>query len=254
MRDKRVLIGDYTRKEFRERVADGTFQAAIVPTAATEQHLEHLEMTHDTASCTLVALEVARTLHPQVVVSPTVAVGVSEHHLAHKGSLTVRVGIFLEYVFDICDSISRGGIKNILILNGHGGNMHCLSQEQVRFRQHTGANIVYASYWDVFTEEEAFGLMESRSLPGHANEFETSFALAAFPERVHSEDMDDEDAKLGTTEKGEKSIEIAVRGVSNLIERMIAGETPPIEPHSFRPDGVKIGGHNFPYQAPRIET
>ena len=42
MSDERVFIGDLTRKEFRERMQAGTIKAAIVPTAATEQHNEHL--------------------------------------------------------------------------------------------------------------------------------------------------------------------------------------------------------------------
>ncbi len=50
MRDRRILIGDFTRREFREA---GTLKAAIVPTGTTEQHLEHLEMCHDSASVTL---------------------------------------------------------------------------------------------------------------------------------------------------------------------------------------------------------
>ena len=35
MSDERVFIGDFTRKEFRERMKAGTIHAAIVPTAAT---------------------------------------------------------------------------------------------------------------------------------------------------------------------------------------------------------------------------
>ena len=50
--DERVFIGDLTRKEFRERMEQGTIKAAIVPTAATEQHNEHLEMIHDTLHVT----------------------------------------------------------------------------------------------------------------------------------------------------------------------------------------------------------
>lgn len=251
MQSQRVLIGDFTRKEFRELLAAGTIQAAIVPTGATEQHEEHLEMAHDAASATFISIEAAQALHPQVVVAPTVSVGISEHHMPHKGSLAVRAGIFLEYVFDICESIARAGIPNILIVNGHGGHMASLSQEVIRYRQLIRANIVFCSYWDVYTADEAYALMESRRLPGHAQEYETSFALAAFPHRVHTQDTIDPEAKLATAEKGRKVIKIAVHGVVHLLRQMIAGETPDIQPHSFRPNGVLVGGHHFPYQAPR---
>ncbi len=81
MREKRILIGDFTRREFRELLAAGTLEAAVVPTGTTEQHLEHLEMCHDSASVTHVAHQAALALHPKIVVAPTVQVGVSEHHM-----------------------------------------------------------------------------------------------------------------------------------------------------------------------------
>ena len=253
MRDRRILIGDFTRKEFRELLAAGTIKAAIVPTGTTEQHLEHLEMCHDSASVSQVAQRAALALHPKVVVAPTVQVGVSEHHMIHPGTLTTRVGTFLDYVFDICESITRAGIDNVLVLNGHGGHMHPLRKEIVRYRQLLGVNVVYASYWDLYSDEEAYSLVDSKQVPGHANEYETSFALAAFPERVHAEDMDDDGAKLATEAKGRQALDIIIPHVVDLLQRMMSGETPVIEPHSFRPDGTVTGAENFPYQSGRSE-
>ncbi len=254
MREQRILIGDFTRKEFREMLSAGTIASAIVPTGTTEQHLEHLEMCHDSASVTHVAHQAAFSLHPKVVVAPTVQVGVSEHHMMHPGTLTTRVGTFLDYVFDICESITRAGISNVLVLNGHGGHMHPLRKEVVRYRQLLGVNVVYASYWDLYSEEEAYSLAESERVPGHANEYETSVALAAFPERVRAEDMDDADARLATAEKGSRAIEIVTGHVVNLLERMMQGESPTIEPRSFRPDGTLTGAEHFPYQTGRSEA
>ena len=36
--EERVFIGDFTRKEFRERMEAGLIKAAIVPISSTEQH------------------------------------------------------------------------------------------------------------------------------------------------------------------------------------------------------------------------
>ena len=36
--ENRVFIGDFTRKEFRERMEAGLIKAAIVPISSTEQH------------------------------------------------------------------------------------------------------------------------------------------------------------------------------------------------------------------------
>jgi hypothetical protein len=40
------------------------------------------------------------------------------------------------------------------------------------------------AYWDAYTREIIRKYMESNQAPGYAAEFETSFAMAAFPERI----------------------------------------------------------------------
>ena len=53
-----ILLGKLTRREFRERMGCGELQACILPTAAIEQHLEHLAMEHDWRSVNVVAEQV----------------------------------------------------------------------------------------------------------------------------------------------------------------------------------------------------
>jgi creatinine amidohydrolase/Fe(II)-dependent formamide hydrolase-like protein len=148
-------------------------------------------------------------------------------------------------VFDICESLRTHGIKTIFIVNGHGGNDKPLKSHLGEFRSKLGANIDACSYWDAYTSseearEQVKRIMQSGldKVPGHSGEFETSFALAAFPERVHREGIDYEkvhlalknpqDAKddrsfyLATSEKGEALIQIAVDWVTNRLRAMIA--------------------------------
>jgi len=239
MRDKRVCIGDLTRKEFREGIESGTIKAAIVPTAATEQHLEHLEMIHDTASVTYMAEHAAKKLYPSVVVATTIPIGVSEHWMRHKGTLTVRAEIFTEYVYDVCDALKRGGVENILILNGHGGNVKPMMGRMEEFTKRLGVNVRFNSYWDTYPTDVVYKYMEKESLPGHADEYETSMAMALFPERVHLEDMDQESSsKYGTKEKGVALIHPSVDGVAEVLRKMIAGEEIDLEPRTFGPDGA----------------
>lgn len=122
--EERVFIGDFTRKEFRERMEAGVIKAAIVPISSTEQHQEHLHMAHDHLHANYMAEQIAKAMLPNVVVATPINIGVSEHHMTvGPGTLTVRPEIFCEFVFDVCDSLVRTGITNILILNGHGGNV-----------------------------------------------------------------------------------------------------------------------------------
>lgn len=238
-RDRRVFVGDHTRKEFREKMEAGTIKAGIIPTAATEQHNEHLEMIHDTLHATYMAEQSALRLFPQVVVASPVSIGVSEHWMSHIGTLTVRPEIFSEYVFDVCNSLARAGVKNLLILNGHGGNVKPLMRRIDEFRDRLGTdiNLRFQSYWDVYDPALVQATMENGRLPGHADEYETSTMMVLAPERVHADDIDNEPSKSATTQKGEALIEPAIAGVTRIIEAMIAGTAIDQPPATFRPEG-----------------
>ena len=239
MADERVFVGDLTRKEFRERIAAGTIKAAIVPTAATEQHNEHLHMIHDTLHASYMAEHAAQKLLPQVVVASPVAIGVSEHWMQHIGTLTVRPEIFCEYVFDVCNSLVRAGIENVLILNGHGGNVKPMMRRIDEYKDKLGINLRFQSYWDVYDPALVQQHMDHGRLPGHADEFETSTMLYLAPERVQAGAIDNASAALGTREKGAALVGPAVDGVAGLLRQMIAGEDINLPTVTFYPEGKR---------------
>ena len=245
---RRVLLWESTRREIREGLESGKLKAAIVPTGSTEQHNEHLAMIQDTASAVLVAQQAALKLYPQVIVSTPVPVGISPYWMERKGTLTLRPETFLAFVYDVCDSLRAHGFKAIYIVNGHGGNDQPLKSHVAEWRKQLGVDLDAGSYWDAYTSSdeakaETARLMQSGidRVPGHSAEFETSFALAAFPERVHRAGVDYEKVKLqlkdpqdakddrtyyqesllATAEKGEALIRIAVDWVAAKVQRMI---------------------------------
>jgi creatinine amidohydrolase len=241
---RKVLLWESTRKEFREALEGGILKALVIPTGSTEQHNEHLAMIQDTASVTLVAQQAALLLYPQVMVTTPVPIGISPHWMDRKGTLSLRKETFLAVVYDICESLKTHGVKTILILNGHGGNVEPLRESVPEFRRKLGINIQVNGYWDGYTPEIIKKYMESNKAPGHAAEFETSFAMAAFPERIHWEGVDYEkakphlhikdpasareeeqffrEAKLATTAKGEAMLRLAVNWVAERLRQMIA--------------------------------
>ena len=245
---RRVLLWENTRKEFRELLESGDLKAVILPVGSTEQHNEHLAMIQDTASATLVAQQAALLRYPQVLVATPVSVGISPHWMDRKGTLTLRKETFLAVVFEICESLQVHGVKSILILNGHGGNVIPLREATGGFREKLGIDIRFHSYWEAYTPEIVEQYMESKRVPGHAAEFETSFALAAFPERVRWEGVDYDavkstlgikdpesaaeeeqfakDARLATAAKGEAMIGIAVEWVARKVGEMMPEEVP----------------------------
>jgi creatinine amidohydrolase len=240
---RKVLLYESTRKEFREAIEGGALKVVIVPTGSTEQHNEHLAMINDTASVTLVAQKAALLLYPSVMVATPVSVGISPHWMDRKGTLSLKKETFLAVVFDICESLQAHGVKNIFVLNGHGGNVAPLQESVPGFAKKLGIRIETNSYWDAYTPEIIKKYMVSGKAPAHAAEFETSFAMAAFPERIHWEGVDYEkiksqlhikdpksaiqeeefarEAKLATTSKGEAMIDIAVKWTAGRLRQLM---------------------------------
>jgi creatinine amidohydrolase len=231
MAKQEVMLGKLTRREFRQALASGNFSTAIVVTASSEQHSEHLAMEHDLASAIYIAREAAQRLYPQVIVVAPMAVGISEHHMIHKGTISARPGEWLAVVYDVVESLARHGVKNVLVFNGHGGNtlpvMGVMDQWRYSLKSITpGANLQFCSYWDLIPREFLLEHMETDIIPGHAKEFETAIGLALFPENVRREvmqDMADKDPLLATAEKGRLFVEEAVQRTVDYLKGMIEG-------------------------------
>lgn len=235
--EPKLQLHKHTRREFRERMQSGELQACIIPVAATEQHLEHLAMEHDWRSVNHVADEVARRLQPRVVVAPAMNIGISEHHMRHVGTLSATPGSWLGLLFDAVSSMHRAGFRNILVLNGHGGNIAPSEAIWPQFLQRFEINLHFESYWSFLPDDVAENHLKTGRWPGHAQEFETAFALAAFPENVRQgamQDQPDNEPLQATADAGAAMIEAIVENLSQFVAGMMDGthvaEIPPFMP------------------------
>ena len=237
----KIHLGSLTRRQFRERMNAGELQACILPVAAIEQHLEHLAMEHDWRSVNVVAEEVAHRLTPNVIVAQGVMAGISEHHMTHPGTLTLRPGTFLAVLNDLIRSLVKAGFTNVLVLNGHGGNVIPCQSNWDQFLREFQINLHFLSYWETLGPEEAAllkgGQRIPEDLPGHAQEFETAIALARFPANVDhqaTDDQVDQSPKLATKELGDEMLTRVVTRVAKYLSEMMDGirsqGVPPFHP------------------------
>jgi creatinine amidohydrolase len=162
--------------------------------------------------------------------------------MRHPGTLTLRPGTFLSVLNDLIRSLRHAGFANVLVLNGHGGNVAPCQAVWDQFLREFQINLQFLSYWDVLTQDDAAELLRSGQrlpddLPGHAQEFETSMALTLFPQNVDRAAMSDQaDATPGAASErtGRVCFERIVSRVADLVQRMIDGErtasVPPFHP------------------------
>ncbi len=151
---------------------------------------------------------------------------ISEHRWRHIVTLTERPGSWLGVLFDTIRSMHHAGFENILVLNGHGGNVDPCKGVWQQFQQRLEINLQFYPYWDFLPEDVAAKYLKTGRSPGHAQEFETAFALHAFPENVRHDAMQDQEDKeplSATAEAGGAMIEAIVAGITDHVRGMADG-------------------------------
>ena len=232
----KVHLHKHTRREFRERIECDEIKAAIIPVGAIEQHLEHMEMEHDWRSVSEIAEAAAEKMSPQAIVASGLMAGISEHHMTHVGTLSLRPATFLAVLGDLISSVARTGIQNILVLNGHGGNVAPCRAAWDQFLREFKINLHFLPYWELLNSEDA-EILETGLIPGHAQEFETAIAAARFPENIRQDalgDQQDTSPAKATSANGQILFDRIVDRVARYLQEMIDGpkvaEIPPYFP------------------------
>lgn len=170
--------------ELRDRAAQDA--VAIVPFAAIEQHGPHLPVEVDSLLGGEVALRTARKMAARgtpVVVLPVVWTGLSEHHMALGGTITLDLPTFSALAEGICRSLVRHGFRRLVLLNGHGGNDNALRCITDDLTPRLGVPIIQFTYWNAAAEAVA-AVLDTQTALLHACEAETAMTMALRPELV----------------------------------------------------------------------
>ncbi|MBC7739972.1 MAG: creatininase family protein [Candidatus Saccharibacteria bacterium] len=158
---------------------------AILPTAAIEQHGPHLPVGTDTI-INEGLMDLLRAQCPgdlDLRILPTQAVGKSNEHLWARGTLTLTAPTALAVWTEIGLSVARAGIRKLVILNSHGGNVDLISIVGRELRVRAGMYVVKLG-WGAHGLPEGMYSKQETTYGIHGGDVETSLVLTFRPETV----------------------------------------------------------------------
>ena len=163
---------------------------AVLPVGAVEQHGPHLPLSVD-ASLIDGVVAAAQSQLPAdlpVLFLPPQNIGLSVEHTNYAGTLTLEPATLIALWTQLGACVARAGVKKLLLLNGHGGQVSVMDIVARELRIKHGL-LVYSASWFGLVDDAAnqqFCAHEHR-FGIHGGEVETSMMLHLAPETVHME-------------------------------------------------------------------
>jgi creatinine amidohydrolase len=188
----------------------------------------------------------------QVLFTPLMWLGNSEHHLDFPGTMTASPRVYLDMLKDMVENFIFNGFRRIVLVNGHGGNtipaQQAMFELRQKHRERSDLMIASCTYWSLGGQPHLVDSKIKQQQMGHACEWETSMMLRIRPELVGDlQKLDDisfgiglspahrawitkdrtepghiGDPRHATAEKGETIFKVFAADVVQLIERMLA--------------------------------
>jgi creatinine amidohydrolase len=174
-------MNDLNWMEFRELVP-ARIRTVILTVGTLEPHGVINNGADNTAPVAL-----ARELAPKInaLIAPHIPYGVTGSMAAYPGAFEIPPEAFRAYVRAVLEGLARNRFRNIIILNGHGGQQtSILEQEAAAVAAQRGVNTLVVNWWAVAADASRAVFGQDG---GHAGINETAFIQAVDPHLVHRE-------------------------------------------------------------------
>ncbi|MEX0853688.1 MAG: creatininase family protein [Bauldia sp.] len=165
---------------------------AVLPVAAIEQHGPHLPVYTDTCIAEGMVRRAIELMPDDLPATflPVQAIGKSNEHISSPGTLTTTWETATRLWLDIGDSVRRAGLRKLIIVNSHGGNVPMIDivARELRVRHDM---LVVATAWSRFGQPEGLSAAQEALYGIHGGDIETSMMLHFRPDLVRMEAAQD---------------------------------------------------------------
>jgi len=162
-------------------------QVALIPVGSIEQHGPHLPVSTDSD----IVYEIARRLSEKTgfMLLPTINYGVSFEHYP-RFNLSIPKSTLQKFLIDLCTSLSKNRISQIIILNGHHGNQSSLKNIPKIMNKISRGKVQVSvfSYWHFMKRKfDHAGFVETSIMLAISKKVEMKKALKGFDIDQYSE-------------------------------------------------------------------
>lgn len=145
-------------------------RVAVLPVGSWEQHGESLPLSTDS----LIAASLARDLAVSVggVSLPVLPYGVSPEHLDFPLTVSIDPVHYCLFLRDVFSSLEGHGVRLLVLVNGHGGNVAVLESCASEYSLRGGMRVLHLWPWEAVS-----GLLEGDLHAGRAEASVLSYLL-----------------------------------------------------------------------------
>jgi creatinine amidohydrolase len=170
-------------------LVDGGETLCLMPVGATEQHGRHLPLSTDSDIASAICR--AASERTGVPVLPTLAISSSHAHTTKwPGTLSYPPRMVIEMVVELSRWVAAAGLRKLLILNAHGGNVAPLAVAVDEIRRAGQLQVGCISWFELSPEIRERTFADGQDI--HANAAETSLMLHLRPDLVDTAEIHDD--------------------------------------------------------------
>lgn len=178
---------------------------AVLPLAAIEQHGPHLPSGTDAMIAEGAIERIAKALpnDSPTVFLPLQQIGKSDEHISFPGTLTIGWQTMIESGIAIGESVARAGIRKLLIVTSHGGNLAGMEIIARELRLRRNMLVVCTSFEKLAPPKRP---ADGMRIDIHGGPYETSLMLALRPDLVDMEKARDFPSRQSAMKEGNRHL------------------------------------------------
>jgi len=167
-------------QEFGELVP-ARITTVLVPMGSLEPH-GVIPSGTDNLAPEAMARDIAERVN--ALIAPTLNYGLTAAMKAYPGAVSIAESAYAAFAESLLENLADNHFKNIIVLNGHGGNTAVLNAAATKVANARRVRVLVINWWTLADDltKSVFG-----ENGGHAGNNETAYVQAIVPNHIHPE-------------------------------------------------------------------